>query len=100
MNPTVALALKYVVGILLFLVWLAASATPPWAGITIGQPILGAIFLVAWGSLGLGAYQGLTAVRTNWITQQEAKDAASRHAEAAAFASPKVVAPKPPVIRK
>ena len=62
MNPNLALVLKYGLGALLFVVYLAASATPPWAGITIGQPILAAIFAAAWASLGLGAYQGYTAV--------------------------------------
>jgi hypothetical protein len=78
MNPTVTNILKYTVGILLFIVWLAASATPPWAGVTIGQPILGVIFVAAWASMGLGAYQGLTAVRTNWMIQNEAKGSADR----------------------
>jgi hypothetical protein len=64
MNTTVQYLIKLGLGILLFLVWLAASATPPWLGITIGQPILAAIFLAAWASLGLGAYQGVAAVRT------------------------------------
>jgi hypothetical protein len=72
-NPTVTNVLKYIVGILLFVVWLAASAVPPWAGITIGQPFLGAIFVAAWASMGLGAYQGLSAVRANWLMVQGKK---------------------------
>lgn len=75
MDPVASNIAKYVVGVMLFLVWLATTTAPP--VFIIDGALKAAIFAAAWAFLGLGAYQGTSAVKTNWMLRIKSGDVSS-----------------------